>query len=151
MPDGRSMSRTSILSQQHRVIIAAIAQLLAMIGEGGRDSLAISLAIGRLTGQLRLHFRQEDVFLYPELLESADEDLAEAARAFQAEVGELCQHYECFLARWPSHHVIRADFAQFRKEALAIFGAIDDRCRREDRQLFPMVDVSYAGTARLSA
>ena len=135
------MNRTKVLRHQHSVITGSIARLEAMIDEGyERDALAIHLAIGRLTNMLRIHFRQEDDFFYPELLNSPDPRVAEAARAFQAEVGELWRQYEVFAARWPSRHVIAADFAMFGNEAKIILAAIDDRCRREDEQLFPVAE-----------
>ncbi len=135
------MNRTKVLRHQHTIITGCIARLAAMIEEGSeRDALAIHLAIDRLTKMLRIHFRQEDDFFYPELLSSSDVSVAEAARAFQAEVGELWQQYELFAARWLSRHVISADFAAFGNEAKIILAAIDDRCRREDEQLFPVAD-----------
>lgn len=144
------MGQTTPLRHQHRVIVSSIARLAGMIDEAtAADALAIGLGLERLTALLRVHLRQEDECLYPQLLASEDPLVAEAARAFQSEVGELLQQYELFAARWPSHHVIAADFEQFKGECAIIFAAIDDRCRREDSQLFPVVEAS--APARLRA
>jgi hemerythrin len=144
------MNRTTVLRHQHIIITGCIARLAAMIDEGSeRDALAINHAIDRLTKMLRIHFRQEDDFFYPELLTSQDLAVAETARAFKAEVGELWQQYEGFAGRWLSRHVIAADFPLFKSEAKVILAAIDDRCRREDEQLFPVADAEEP--LRLSA
>lgn len=149
---GHVMGRTTIWSQQHRTITASIAELAAIIASGCRaDLLAVQLGIGRLTALLRLHLRQENDFLYPDLLESSDPAVAETARAFQAEAGELWQQYEHFIRRWPSRHVMAADFEQFRGEARVIFEAIDDRCRREDKHLLPLAQHNYGESRKLSA
>lgn len=137
------MDQTTPLRHQHRVIVASIARLAGMIDDASAaDALAIGLGLERLTALLRVHLRQEDECLYPQLLGSGDPQVVEAARAFQSEVGELWQQYEGFVQRWPSHRVIAADFDQFKGECGMIFAAIDDRCRREDAQLFPVVEAS---------
>ena len=143
------MDQTTPLRHQHRVIVASLARLAGMINDASAaDALAIGLGLERLTALLRIHFRQEDECLYPQLLASDDPAVVEAARAFQAEVGELWQQYELFVHRWPSHHVITADFEQFKGECALLFAAIDDRCRREDSQLFPVVEASRPARLR---
>lgn len=145
------MTATTLWSQQHRTITAAIAELAAEMAMGAEaDLVAVQLRLARLTALLRLHFRQENDFLYPDLLHSDDPTVAETGRAFHAEVGELWQQYEYFVRRWPSHLAIAADFEAFRAEARAMFEAIDDRCRREDVKLFPTVRRNCSQLRRLA-
>ena len=136
------MTSTHLLRSQHRDAVAMIDRLLSQLTNysGPGDAYGIALQLARLTQLMRVHFAQEDYTLYPALIVSPDTDVAEAARAFQRESGELWSQFEAFIRHWSTSTAIAANFDQFRAEGIAICHAIEDRCRRENDLLFPLAE-----------
>jgi hypothetical protein len=95
---------------------------------------------------MRVHFAQEDHCLYPVLIASSEPAVAEAAKAFQREMGELWEQYESFARSWSTPTAIIMLFDEFKGECVTIFGAIEDRCTRENELLFPLVNAASRGS-----
>jgi hypothetical protein len=140
------MTSTQLLRGQHDDAIAMIDRLFGMLNhyKPRDDAFPIALQLARLTQLMRLHFVQEDYGLYPGLVRSSDPEVAEAASAFQRESGELWAQLEAFIRRWSSSTVIADGFDLFKAEGTAIFGAIEDRCKRENDLLFPLAEALAA-------
>jgi hypothetical protein len=133
-----------LLRSQHEDAIAMIDRLFSQLNhyKPRDDAFPIALQLAKLTQLMRVHFVQEDFGLYPALVASPDPEVAEAARAFQRESGELWIQLEAFIRRWSSSTVIADGFDVFKVEGTAIFGAIEDRCKRENALLFPLADAN---------
>jgi hypothetical protein len=116
---------------------------------GGADHANLIMQqLAKLTQLMRVHFAQEGHCLYPALVASSDPVVAEAAKAFQREMGELWQQYESFARSWSTPSAIIMLFDEFKGECITIFGAIEDRCTRENELLFPLADaVSHGNLA----
>ena len=140
------MTSTHLLRCQHADAIAMIGRLLDQLNSygGPLDAYAITLQLAKLTQLMRVHFAQEDDCLYPALIGSSDPEVADAAKAFQCEIGELWEHYERFIRRWSTSETIAAGFEEFRTEGIVIFDAIEERCTRENELLFPLADTLAA-------
>ena len=136
------MTSTHLLRAQHNDAIAMIDRLFGQLASysGASDAFSIALQLAKLTQLMRVHFAQEDYTLYPALLASADPEVAEAARAFQRESGELWSQFEAFVRHWSTSTAIALNFGQFQADGSAIFHAIEDRCRRENDLLFPLAE-----------
>lgn len=138
------MTNTHLLRSQHRDAVVMIDRLFSQLTNysGPTDAYGIALQLARLTQLMRVHFAQEDYTLYPALIASADLEIAEAAKAFQRESGELWGQFEAFVRHWSTSTSIAANFDQFRSEGIAICHAIEDRCRRENDLLFPLAEAN---------
>jgi hypothetical protein len=145
------MTSTYLLRRQHGDAIAMIDRLLGLLDRcnGTDDANQIMLLQAKLTQLMRVHFAHEDYCLYPALIASAEPDVAEAAKAFQREMGELWSQYEGFARTWSTATAIIMFFEEFKAECTTIFAAIEDRCTRENELLFPLADA--ASQASLAA
>lgn len=125
-----------------------IDRLLVLLGQcGGADHANLIMRqLAKLTQLMRVHFAQEDYCLYPALTASPDPEVAEAARSFKREMGELWEQYEAFARSWSNLTAIITEFDAFKAECIAIFGAIEDRCTRENELLFPLADAVGRGS-----
>ena len=85
------MTSTHLLRCQHSDAITMIDRLLRLLDHcGGADHANLIMQqLAKLTQLMRVHFAQEDHCLYPALIASSDPVVAEAAKAFQREMGEL--------------------------------------------------------------
>ncbi|HMI41852.1 MAG TPA: hemerythrin domain-containing protein [Sphingomicrobium sp.] len=138
------MTSTYSLRCQHGDAMAMIDRMHGLLGrfDGADDAAQIMLLLAKLTQLMRVHFAQEDYCLYPALIASQDPEVAEAAAAFQREMGELWEQFEGFVRRWSTLTAIILHFDEFKGECITIFAAIDDRCTRENDLLFPLVDAA---------
>lgn len=138
------MTSMHLLRSQHRDAVAMIDRLFSQLANytGPGDAYGIALQLAKLTQLMRVHFAQEDYTLYPKLIASTDANVAETARAFQSESGELWSQFEAFVRHWSTSTAIAGNFGQFRTEGGTIFHAIEDRCRRENDLLFPLAEAN---------
>ena len=139
------MTSTFLFRRQHGDAMAMIDRVRRLLDRchGADRAAEIMLMLTKLTQLMRVHFAQEDYCLYPSLIASADPEVAEAAKAFQREMGELWEQYEGFARTWSTATVIIMFFEEFKAECATIFAAIDDRCSRENELLFPLADAAY--------
>jgi len=145
------MISTHLLRCQHSDAHMMIDRLLMLLDgcERTDNAAQISKQLAKLTQLMRVHFAQEDHWLYPSLMASADPEVVEAASSFHREMGELWEQYEAFVRGWSTLSAIVLRFDRFKVDCVAVFAAIEDRCARENELLFPLADA--AGQARFAA
>lgn len=110
----------------------------------------LALDLSRLAGVLRIHFSLGDRHLYPFLLASGQEETVAIAHGFQREIRHLGLCYDRFMQRWSSSRAIASSLPQFRREAEVMLTALDDRLKREIRDLLPLAE-ALAGPTTLRA
>lgn len=116
-----------------------------------QDAYPLSLCLAKIAGVLRTHFAIEDQVLYPALIGSPNSEVAVLARKFQLEMGHLADQFEHFLQRWGRSAEIAAALPRFRYESEMMFCAIRERIRRENRELYPLIDRLHAEEAASAA
>ena len=84
-------------------------------------------------------FAQEDHCLYPPPDRLDRSRVAETANAFRREMGELWDQYEAFARSW-STRPRSFSCSRVQGRMHTIFGAIEDRCSRENELLFPLAE-----------
>ncbi len=138
------MTKTSNLRRQHDAALDLVADIRDVMAayRGERDAFALSLRLAKLTAVLRIHFAQEDKYLYPTLMTCGDAQVRETACAFVEEMGEIGPAYEAFVSRWKNSDMIAADIKGFRSHATAIFDALATRVERENEILYPLADAA---------
>jgi hypothetical protein len=132
------------LKNQHDAAMAMADRLIDLIDEYRHDGDALPIAIqfSKLVGLFRVHFAQEDVQLYPELVALGDRDVSRLALTYAAEMGGLANDLEKFVRRWPSSAVIASNFAEFADAARDMVLALAVRIERENRFLYPLIEVA---------
>lgn len=103
---------------------------------GGRADLV--QVLNQLAGLLKTHLNREDNLLYPALAESPNTDVAETAKQFQQEMGQLATDFGEYFGRWRAF-AIDADLDGFARETDLIVAALADRIDRENRELYPLL------------
>ena len=104
----------------------------------GDSAGRLALSLGAMVKLLREHLLLEDEWLYPMMIRANQPSAAAAAVELRDGMGLLADEIEDFQRRWGTSSVIETFPAQFRSEAIALFGRINDRIAREDRDLLPL-------------
>ena len=139
------MGRTHMLRTQHDRAEELASDLLLHIERHDRESdcFPVAMTLAKLLGLLKLHLAQEDRVLYPEILSSEDPELAATARRFKDEMGGLAVALDQFARRWQSSAAIDERFRDFSIETGDILTKLGERIRRENEELYPMVDEHF--------
>jgi hypothetical protein len=106
----------------------------------GVDPSSARQTLAAFSGRLRVHAAMEQGALYPSLFAAADETVAKKAHELFSEVGTLYDEFFGFMGRWPDNAAVRADPEAFSRETMAILFRLGQRMRRENEELFPLVD-----------
>lgn len=134
------MSDIQRLREEHADIINVVAQLdEAVRRETPPPTVELFELRARLARALIGHLKSEDWLLYPRLLESKDQVVAETARAFVAEMGGLATAFTDYTRQW-SAKAIELDWRGYRNATNAILTALRTRILRENRDLYPLID-----------
>lgn len=104
-------------------------------------AIPVLMQFNRLLGLLRVHFAHEDVELYPTLTTSRDPLVARTAQRFVDEMGGLAIELECFARRWSCSASIAGNIEEFREAAHQLMMTLTVRIERENRILYPLVEV----------
>jgi len=146
------MIRTASLRRQHDaaiLLVGEIKQLIAELGDAPHadGAFRITLLFAKLTGALRIHFAQEDKFLYPAMMASGRGGTAATARRFFEEMSRIGPAFADYVEKWRTSAGILADWKGFRCETEALFAALADRIARENAELYPLADDLGEGDA----
>ncbi len=134
------MHRLQQLRKEHAELMAITGRLSAMIA---RDvpppSTELFVLRRELSSALIRHLKAEDWLLYPRLLVSPNQVVARTALSFSEEMGGLAQAFTEYAERWGSY-AIESDREGYRKETADIIEALTNRIKREDRELYPLLE-----------
>lgn len=96
------------------------------------------------------HLAIEDRFLYPALMTGPDKAVADTARRFQSEMGDLAGRFSSYMAHWSDHEVI-AHWPDFCRETREILDALLNRVMKENAELYVLTGRDGYPPRRLSA
>lgn len=132
------------LKNQHDAALAMADRLIELVDEYRQDgdALPIAIQLSKFVGLLRVHFAQEDVQLFPELVALGDRNIARVTLTYAAEMGGLANELEGFVERWSSAAAIARNFSEFADAARDLVLAITVRIERENRFLYPLIETS---------
>ena len=128
------------LRDEHAALGAITRRLSAVIAlEVPPPSTKLYILRRELSSALIRHLKTEDWLLYPRLLVSPNQIVARTALSFSDEMGGLARAYTQYAERWGSY-AIEADWAGYRQDTAAIIEALTDRVRRENDELYPLLE-----------
>jgi hemerythrin-like domain-containing protein len=97
--------------------------------------------VSKPLGKLSIHLAMEDQSLYPRLIQHADASVRETAKKFATEMGGVKPSVESFGRKWTEAE-LRANPTAFCDETRKLFILLADRIKRENTQLYPLLDMA---------
>lgn len=137
------MLLTNSLRDQHGRIIELVKEMSIKVNtvEFRNDTAPTMDLLIRLSGILNIHLAMEDQGLYPDLLKHRDQRVSDLARSYMDEMGNILQRFQRFIARWGYEQVIAIEPERFEKETREVLAALQQRIRREDNELYPLIEL----------
>ena len=105
-----------------------------------QDPARVRHALAVFSGKLRIHAAMEQHALYPRLFADTAPEIVDRARRLEADVGPLYEAFFGYLAKWTPAGAIQADMEGFCRETMKQLFDLSIRMRRENEELYPMVD-----------
>ena len=103
------------------------------------NAAQLRTALRELELVLTRHLSFEDTRLYP-VLEAAAPPIADRARRFREEMGDLSGRVVAFLQRWSPEGAVEADPHAFADAWLAVRTALERRMTAEDDELYEVAE-----------
>lgn len=95
--------------------------------------------INTLAGKLNIHMKTEDKFLYPELINGANENLKKIAIEYSKEMGDIHKVFGEFKNKFNTKNKILNDTDKFLIESNKVLKLLKNRIDKEDRSLYPKI------------
>jgi hypothetical protein len=129
------------LRQEHAELAEIVGKLSTIINYPCPPSMSELFKLRHeLSFTLIAHLKAEDWVLYPRLFASPDATVAQTAREFSVEMGGLADAYVDYAEKWNAHSIDQ-DWSGYCAETRCIIEALMNRITREDRELYPMLEV----------
>lgn len=140
------MSITRQLRLEHQEILTAALAFLALVRQ---DPVGHSEELGRqlqeLSQKILAHLDLEDGVFYPSALKDPNPEFAAMARQYWIAMANIRDLFSSYLGTWSAPHQIRMDPIGFQRETEVIFGFLERRIERENRDLYPMAESPVVG------
>lgn len=136
------MARTDTLRKQHETIAKTVGEIVPLLQTDlvKQNASRLKTLLAELSGRLTVHLAMEDKVLYPELLKSPNPKVKSLAQRYMDEMGSLSKAFMDYVGAWPSIDSIASEPAKFVTQTKQVFGALDNRIKRENTELYPMLD-----------
>ncbi|QHQ63095.1 hemerythrin domain-containing protein [Anaerocolumna sedimenticola] len=132
------------LNRQHELIKAEIGFIESAIKKGSSTSIntaEAALHISKLAGLLKIHLIEEDKFLYPDLLDSKDEEIQLIASQYIREMGDLANTYSEYKSSYNVGSKITAKLDIFVQDTKNMMEALKKRIKKEDDELYHLIKI----------
>ncbi len=137
---GREMGFTDKFRVQHDEILVMAGQISEQLKKQA-DAELLRKQLSALAGKVNFHLAMEDKALYPRLQKQKGSRADTLATRFASEMGGLARVFTDYNNKWQVS-AIRADVAGFSEETRKVFGALAQRIKRENAELYPLADES---------
>ena len=126
------------LNRQHEAIMNEVTLIESEIrkGQGQINVAEAALHISKLAGLLKIHLLEEDKFLYPNLLNSADAELQRLTKDYILEMGHIAEEYTKFKTNYNVASKINKDKEGFLIAGNNMMREIKERMSKEDTELY---------------
>ncbi len=125
--------------KKHRVIQDYLKEISGYIQSGTLDNAAaISDALNKMSGVLKMHLASEDESLYPTLLASKDAHVRIVTKSYMEEMGDLAKSYTEFATAFNTPSKIASNPSGFETKFEKIKYALHFRINREEKELYKL-------------
>ena len=127
--------------RQHDEIWEVLGEVKSIIDENiiENNPMAVATQINQLAGKLKIHLSAEDQHLYPFLLKSNDEKIKKLAMEFMEEMGNISLEFTNYKDKFNTKTKILSDVTLFKSETIRIFKILENRIKKEDKNLYPVI------------
>lgn len=134
------MPVSEMCRRQHKDILDVAAKLNGLLTESAlkADPMAVRMCLSELAGKVKLHLAWEDKSVYPMLVAQAE--TSQLARRFQDSMGGLVNVFTAFVTKYQVNAAITGAPADFIRESRGVLGALSERIRKEETELYVGVD-----------
>lgn len=134
------MSELTRLREDHVKLARMFLQLERVIDRSEPPSrIELFQLRHELMTTLVAHLKLEDWALYPRLIDSGDEEISASGQRFKEEMGGLAPAFVAYCDKWTAS-TIPSDWATYCSETRGLLDALNDRLRRENRDLLPLLE-----------
>ncbi len=135
------MAQADSFYKQHEELVEVVGKISGKLNAATVAAQAgeVRSLLNTLLGKLSIHLSMEDKALYPRLQQHADAKIRDTAKKFATEMANVAPVVQAFGAKW-SESEIKANPAAFVEETKKLFAALADRIRRENTELYPLLD-----------
>lgn len=133
------MLKRATLSGEHDELSALADGILDQLATDPPDYEALGTLRWRLNRVLLLHLAKEDKLLYPRLSQHVSVEARRVAERFAVEMGGLAAAFTAYIMDWPIERAQR-DWPVFATKTREVLAALQHRIRREERELYPLID-----------
>lgn len=136
------MAISDMYRKQHREILEVGAKLGTLLNEAAlkADAAPARQALSQLAGKVKVHLAMEDKSLYPQLAASKKPQTASTATKFKQSMGGLVDVFLAFDKKYALPKDIATHSGDFIKEAKVVMGALGDRIKKEESELYELLD-----------
>jgi hypothetical protein len=144
------MKKTDLYRKQHADLVKIVKEIedLLLPGKLPAEAAKARETLNLLSGKISVHLTMEDNYLYPALLKHHDDAVRAKAQTFIDEMGHIKKTFFDYNQKW-FLQAIKKNPDGFTQETKAVFAALDDRIKRENTDLYVLVD--EAGITVLAA
>lgn len=133
---------SSPFRQDHRDIVELVAQLEGLLDA---ESLSVDASqahelLGVLATRLVTHLAREDEVVYPQLITHKVETVRAMAQLLKKRVGGLDRTFRSYVDDWSSPSLVENSPKKFIAETKGLLRVLKMRIKREDEELYPLVD-----------
>lgn len=127
--------------EQHKSISSEIYKIKDLVKREDFESQANEVAhhISTLAGRLKIHLLNEDRYLYPNLKESEDVNIANLAKEYQNEMGDLAVEFTSFKDKYNTKSKLLKNESEFRSEIDEIIRKIESRIKKEENGIYKLI------------
>jgi len=136
------MARTDRYRQQHNELLQIATNISNELNASKLSTNAsdVRRQLSTLLGKLSIHLAMEDKSFYPQLLKSTDNQTKEMANRFMKEMGGISAAVTQYSEKWKTPQTIQNDANTFIRETKSLFNALAARIKKENDQLYNLVD-----------
>jgi hemerythrin-like domain-containing protein len=133
------MSATANFRKQHAEILEIAKNIDATLPRLPGGASDVRAQLNSLAAKVNIHLAIEDEALYPRLRAHPDARIQSTANKFTDEMAGIKDAFQKYLKAW-TEAAIRANAAAFAAETKSLFGALGQRIKRENTELYPLLD-----------
>ncbi len=136
------MRRTDSYRRQHDDLLQVASEISGKLNAQklAENATEVRTLLSKLLGKLNVHLAAEDKALYPRLLNAGDPEAKKLAERYISEMGNIAGVVKSYAQKWPSPGAIQKDPSTFVAETKSLFGALSNRIKKENNELYAYVD-----------
>lgn len=139
--------KTDNFRQTHDELLQLAGEISKLLtpAEIQKDAAKVRSLLSRLAGKLAVHLHMEDNALFPTIEKYDDARLNSMLKKFVNEMGGLKDAFNKYTNKWADPDHIKSNAMEFINETRSIFNALAKRIKKENTELYKLIDELVVG------